>query len=98
MFSKTDRRPRRLRSRALVAAVGGTAALLALSACTPASGSGADDKIGGTAKLSVFAQQGTGQDLATNAFTKEVEKKFNISSRGRRRRRTRRSRRRSGRS
>jgi len=75
MFSKTDRR---LRSRALVAAVGGTAALLALSACTPASGSGADDKIGGTAKLSVFAQQGTGQDLATNAFTKEVEKKFNI--------------------
>ncbi|WP_020075678.1 extracellular solute-binding protein [Cryocola sp. 340MFSha3.1] len=78
MFSKTDRRPRRVRSRALVAAVGGTAALLALSACTPASGSGADDKIGGTAHLSVFAQQGTGQDLATNAFTKEVEKKFNI--------------------
>ncbi|MDR6612133.1 ABC transporter substrate-binding protein [Leifsonia sp. 1010] len=78
MFSKTDRRPRRVRSRALVAAVGGTAALLALSACTPASGSAADDKIGGTAALSVFAQQGTGQDLATNAFTKEVEKKFNI--------------------
>lgn len=78
MFSKTDRRPRRVRSRALVAAVGGTAALLALSACTPASGSSADDKLGGTAHLSVFAQQGTGQDLATNAFTKEVEKKFNI--------------------
>ncbi|RDV43300.1 ABC transporter substrate-binding protein [Leifsonia sp. ku-ls] len=77
MFSKTDRRPRRGRTRALVAAVGGTAALMALSACTPAA-SNADDKIGGTAHLSVFAQQGTGQDLATNAFTKEVEKKFDI--------------------
>ncbi|MDN4597248.1 ABC transporter substrate-binding protein [Leifsonia virtsii] len=77
MFSKTDRRSRRGRTRALVAAVGGTAALMALSACTPAASS-ADDKIGGTAHLTVFAQQGTGQDLATNAFTKEVEKKFNI--------------------
>jgi putative aldouronate transport system substrate-binding protein len=78
MFSKTDRRPRRGRTRAFVAAVGGTAALMALSGCTPAASS-ADDKIGGTAHLSVFAQQGTGQDLATNAFTKEVEKKFNIA-------------------
>lgn len=77
MFSKTDRRSRRGRTRALVAAVGGTAALMALSACTPGASS-ADDKVGGTAHLSVFAQQGTGQDLATNAFTKEVEKKFNI--------------------
>lgn len=77
MFSKTDRRSSRVRTRALVAAVGGTAALMALSACTPAASS-ADDKVGGTAHLSVFAQQGTGQDLATNAFTKEVEKKFNI--------------------
>lgn len=78
MFSITNSRAaRRRRSATLAVAVSG-AALLALSACTPASSPNGDDKIGGTAHLSVFAQQGTGQDLATNAFTKEVEKKFNI--------------------
>jgi putative aldouronate transport system substrate-binding protein len=74
-LSTTGRR-RRL-TRALTVAVSG-AALFAVTACTSAPTSSADDKIGGTAHLSVFAQQGTGQDLATNAFTKEVAKKFNI--------------------
>jgi putative aldouronate transport system substrate-binding protein len=78
MFSTPNRRAgRRRRQAALAVAVSG-AALLALSACTPSQTSNADDTIGGTAHLSVFAQQGTGQDLATNAFTKELEKKFNI--------------------
>ncbi|WP_085368632.1 extracellular solute-binding protein [Leifsonia sp. NCR5] len=78
MMSTTGSRAGRRRlSVALTAAASGVA-LLALAGCTPSSASAGDDKIGGTAHLSVFAQQGTGQDLATNAFTKEVAKKFNI--------------------
>lgn len=78
MMSTTGSRAGRRRlSVALTAAASGVA-LLALAGCTPSSASTGDDKIGGTAHLSVFAQQGTGQDLATNAFTKEVAKKFNI--------------------
>lgn len=78
MMSNTGSRARRRRLSAAVTAVASGVALLALSGCTPSSASNGDDKIGGSAHLSVFAQQGTGQDLATNAFTKEVEKKFNI--------------------
>lgn len=78
MFVTTGSGAGRRRLMAALAAAASGAALLALSGCTPSSASSADDKIGGTAHLSVFAQQGTGQDLATNAFTKELEKKFNI--------------------
>jgi putative aldouronate transport system substrate-binding protein len=77
MFSNTGSRAGRRRLTAALATAASGAALIALSGCTPSSAS-SDDKIGGTANLSVFAQQGTGQDLATNAFTKEVAKKFNI--------------------
>lgn len=73
----TDSHPRRRRRlvRTLTAAASGLA-LLTITACTGTPN--ADDNAGGPAKISVFAQQGTGQDLATNAFTKQLEKKFNI--------------------
>ncbi|MBO1741420.1 ABC transporter substrate-binding protein [Leifsonia sp. TF02-11] len=73
----TDSHPRRRRRlvRTLTAAASGLA-LLTITACTGTPN--ADDNAGGPAKISVFAQQGTGQDLATNAFTKQLEKKFDI--------------------
>lgn len=71
------RRPRRLRHALTVAAAGATA--LAITACAGGANQPADNgKIGGLARISVFTQQGTGQNLATNTFTKEMEKKFNI--------------------
>ena len=78
MLPITDSHARRRRRlvRTLTAAASGLA-LLAITACT-STPTNADDKVGGTANISVFAQQGTGQDLATNAFTKQLEKKFNI--------------------
>ena len=74
----TDRRARGRRRlvHTLTAAASGLA-LLTITACTGTPN--ADDNAGGTPKISVFAQQGTGQDLATNAFTKQLEKKFNIT-------------------
>jgi putative aldouronate transport system substrate-binding protein len=80
MFVPTDSRARgRRRLIRMLAVAASSATLLAVSACTSQkSPSAADDKIGGTATISVFAQQGTGQDLATNAFTKQLEKKYNI--------------------
>ncbi|MEY9852855.1 putative aldouronate transport system substrate-binding protein [Leifsonia sp. EB41] len=78
MLPITDSHTRRRRRlmRTITAAASGLA-LLAITACT-STPTNADDKVGGTANISVFAQQGTGQDLATNAFTKQLEKKFNI--------------------
>jgi len=79
MYLATDSRSRRRRRLTRMLTVGvSSAALLAISACTSSAPNNSDDKIGGTAHISVFAQQGTGQDLATNEFTKQLEKKFNI--------------------
>lgn len=51
---------------------------LAASACTGANKSGQDEKVGGTANITVFAPQSADQKLSTNLFTKQIEHKFDI--------------------
>ncbi|MBO0812148.1 MAG: extracellular solute-binding protein [Microlunatus sp.] len=68
----------RHRARSALAIAISSATILAITACTNSAKNPADNHIGGVANISVFAPQGADQNLATNTFTKEMEKKFNI--------------------
>lgn len=72
-------RPRARRRVLRGLAVAACGSILAVTACTHSAKSpDADASIGGVANISVFAPQATDQNLATNTFTRQMQKKFNI--------------------
>ena len=69
----------RKRLRTQVGAVLAATLVIGLAACSGGGDPSDDESIGGPAQLTVFSPQGATQNLATNLFTQEMAKKFDIT-------------------